>query len=140
MSQSNSYDVTIVGCGPVGALAANLLGRAGLSVAVIEREAALHPLPRAVHIDHEIMRLFQSIGLAGEVAAIARDTDGHMHIGADRGVIRYMGTVGRPRPFGWSNDYFFYQPELEAVLRAGMNSVRAGCAKDGREFPEHDAA
>ena len=49
-----------------------------------------------------------------------RDTDGHLHVGADHGVIRYMGTVGRPKPFGWANDYFFYQPELEAELRAGF--------------------
>jgi 3-(3-hydroxy-phenyl)propionate hydroxylase len=47
-----SYDVAIVGCGPVGALAANLLGRAGLRTVVIERETGLHPLPRAVHLDH----------------------------------------------------------------------------------------
>mgnify|MGYP000973890460 CR=1 FL=1 len=39
-------DVIIIGCGPVGALAANLLGRAGLSVVVLEKETELHPLPR----------------------------------------------------------------------------------------------
>jgi 3-(3-hydroxy-phenyl)propionate hydroxylase len=49
-----------------------------------------------------------------------RDTQGHMHIGADGGVIRYLGTAGRPRPFAWANDYFFYQPELEAELRRGL--------------------
>jgi 3-(3-hydroxy-phenyl)propionate hydroxylase len=31
-----------------------------------------------------------------------------------------MGTVGRPKPFRWANDYFFYQPELEAELRAAL--------------------
>jgi 3-(3-hydroxy-phenyl)propionate hydroxylase len=115
-----SYDVAIVGCGPVGALAANLLGRAGLRTLVLEREAELHPLPRAVHIDHEMMRLFQSAGVIDRVTPHMRDTDGHLHVGADHGVIRYMGTVGRPKPFGWANDYFFYQPELEAELRAGF--------------------
>ena len=114
------HDVAIIGCGPVGAMAANFLGRAGLSVLVLEKEHELHPLPRAVHLDHEMMRLFQSAGVIDRVAADMRDTDGHIHIGADRGVIRYMGTVGLARPFGWSNDYFFYQPELEAHLRAGF--------------------
>lgn len=118
-----SYDVAIVGCGPVGALAANLLGRAGLSTVVLEREPDLHPLPRAVHLDHEMMRLFQAAGVIDRVAPHMRDTDGHLHIGADHGVIRYMGTVGRPKPFGWANDYFFYQPELEADLRAGFASL-----------------
>lgn len=114
------HDVVIIGCGPVGAFAANLLGRAGLSVLVLEREAELHPLPRAVHIDHEMMRLFQSAGVIDRVRGDMRDTDGHLHVGADLGVIRYMGTVGKPRPFGWSNDYFFYQPELEAHLREAL--------------------
>lgn len=126
-SPQSHFDVVIVGCGPVGALAAVLLGRSGLSVLVIERETLLNPLPRAVHIDHEMMRLFQSAGVADKVARDMRATDGHLHIGADHGVIRYMGTYGRPKPFGWSNDYFFYQPELEAHLRdaiAGLADIR----------------
>lgn len=116
-------DVVVIGCGPVGALAANLLGRAGLSVLVLERDEALHPLPRAVHLDHEMMRLFQSAGVIDRVLADMVETDGHLHVGADHGVIRFMGTAGKPRPFSWSNDYFFYQPELEAHLRDGMAAL-----------------
>ncbi|HEY6454902.1 MAG TPA: bifunctional 3-(3-hydroxy-phenyl)propionate/3-hydroxycinnamic acid hydroxylase [Steroidobacteraceae bacterium] len=119
---SFEYDVAIVGCGPVGALAGNLLGRAGLSTLVVESELLPHPLPRAVHVDHEMMRLFQAAGVIETIAQGMRDTDGHLHIGADHGVIRYMGTIGRPRPFGWSSDYFFYQPELEARLRAALEA------------------
>ena len=114
------YDVAIVGCGPVGALAANLLGRAGLSVLVLEQEAAPHPLPRAVHLDHEMMRLFQNADLVERLAPLMRETEGHLHIGADGGVIRYLGTAGRAKRFGWANDYFFYQPELEAELRLAL--------------------
>ena len=114
------FDVAIIGCGPVGAFAANLLGKAGLSVLVVEQEAHPYPLPRAVHLDHEMMRLFQSAGVIDRVAGDMRETEGHLHVGADHGVIRYMGTVGRPRPFSWSNDYFFYQPELEEHLREAL--------------------
>jgi 3-(3-hydroxy-phenyl)propionate hydroxylase len=114
------FDVAIVGCGPVGGLAANLLGRSGLNVVVIERESDPYPLPRAVHIDHEMMRLIQSARLVDKILPLMRETHGHMHIGADRGVIRYMGTAGQPRPYGWSGDYFFYQPELERELRVGL--------------------
>jgi 3-(3-hydroxy-phenyl)propionate hydroxylase len=114
------FDVAIIGCGPVGAFAANLLGKAGLSVLIVEQEAHPYPLPRAVHLDHEMMRLFQSAGVIDRVAPDLRDTEGHLHVGADHGVIRYMGTVGRPRPFSWSNDYFFYQPELEDHLRDAL--------------------
>ncbi|MBJ7443886.1 MAG: bifunctional 3-(3-hydroxy-phenyl)propionate/3-hydroxycinnamic acid hydroxylase [Sphingobium sp.] len=114
------FDVAIIGCGPVGAFAANLLGKSGLSVLVIEKEANPYPLPRAVHLDHEMMRLFQTVGVIDRVAGDMRDTEGHLHVGADHGVIKYMGTVGRARPFSWSNDYFFYQPELEQHLRDAL--------------------
>ncbi|MBB4086978.1 bifunctional 3-(3-hydroxy-phenyl)propionate/3-hydroxycinnamic acid hydroxylase [Sphingomonas carotinifaciens] len=122
---SVSYDIGIIGCGPVGALAANLAAAAGLSVLVIDRAEGPHPLPRAVHLDHEMMRLFQSVGLDTVLAPAMRETEGHLHIGADHGVIRYMGTAGRPKPFGWANDYFFYQPELEALLRDGLTRFDA---------------
>ncbi|MBI1683640.1 bifunctional 3-(3-hydroxy-phenyl)propionate/3-hydroxycinnamic acid hydroxylase MhpA [Caulobacter hibisci] len=115
-----TYDVAIVGCGPVGALAANLLGQAGLSVLVLEQERDPHPLPRAVHLDHEMMRIFQGAGLVDRLHPLMRETQGHLHIGADGGVIRYMGTAGQAKRFGWANDYFFYQPELEAQLRDAL--------------------
>lgn len=129
---STVHDLAVIGCGPVGALTANLAARAGLSVVVLDREATLHPLPRAVHLDHEMMRLFQAAGLDAAIAPTMRETEGHLHIGADHGVIRYMGTATRPKPFGWANDYFFYQPELEGHLRAGLArfdtvDMRLGC-------------
>jgi len=128
------FDVAIIGCGPVGALAANLLGRAGLSVVVLERERAHYPLPRAVHLDHEMMRLFQSAGVIGRVLPDMVAADGHLHVGADHGMIRYMGTVGKPQPFGWANDWFFYQPELEAHLRDAFADNGAIGLRTGAEF------
>ena len=65
-------DVAILGYGPVGALLANLLGQAGLRVGVFEREREIYALPRAVHFDGEVMRIFQSVGLADRIAAAAR--------------------------------------------------------------------
>ena len=44
------YEVAIVGCGPVGAVAASLFGQAGLRTLVIEREAAPYPLPRGIEM------------------------------------------------------------------------------------------
>jgi 3-(3-hydroxy-phenyl)propionate hydroxylase len=133
-------DVAVIGCGPVGALAANLLGRAGLRVVVLEKEREHYPLPRAVHLDHEMMRLFQTAGVIDRVLADMVATDGHLHVGADHGVIRYMGTVGKPKPFGWSNDYFFYQPELEAHLRAAFADNGAIRSAPGRHVHRAGAA
>jgi 3-(3-hydroxy-phenyl)propionate hydroxylase len=114
------YDVAVIGCGPVGAIAANLFGHAGLRTVVIEREPEPYPLPRAVHIDHEMMRIFRSVGLADAILPLMREAHGHIHIGADGGVIRYLGSAGLPKRFGWANDYFFFQPELEAAMQAGL--------------------
>jgi 3-(3-hydroxy-phenyl)propionate hydroxylase len=65
-------DVLISGLGPVGAALAALLVREGLSVIAVEKETEVYPLPRAAHFDHEIMRLFQRLGIAETVLADAR--------------------------------------------------------------------
>ena len=57
------YDITIIGLGPVGGTLANLLVLNGFSVLILEREKSFYPLPRAVHFDDEIMRIFQTIGI-----------------------------------------------------------------------------
>jgi 3-(3-hydroxy-phenyl)propionate hydroxylase len=56
-------DVAIIGCGPAGATLANLLGARGLQVLVLERDAHIYPLPRAIHFDGEVMRVFETAGL-----------------------------------------------------------------------------
>ena len=61
------YDVIIVGLGPTGGTLANLLGLNGLSVLILEKESAIYNLPRAVHFDDEIMRVFNSIGIKDKI-------------------------------------------------------------------------
>src|SRR5262245_33892402 len=56
-------DVLVVGAGPVGATAANLLGRRRIRAIVVERDTELCPYPRVVGIDDEALRIFQAIGL-----------------------------------------------------------------------------
>ena len=57
------YDVVIVGLGPTGGTLANLLALNGFSILILEREKSLYSLPRAVHFDDEVMRIFQTIGI-----------------------------------------------------------------------------
>ena len=71
-----TFDVAIVGLGPAGASLANLLGQAGLSVVVFEREAAIYPLPRAIHFDGEVMRIFHGMGLKN-VKSVLDSSDWH---------------------------------------------------------------
>lgn len=117
-----SFDVAIVGFGPVGALLANLLGQAGLSVLVLEKEAEVYPLPRAIHFDGEVMRIFQSVGLKQEVLAVARPGTGGMHfVNAAGTTMLIRGGALQHGPHGCANNYYFHQPELEQVLRRGVD-------------------
>lgn len=115
-----AVDVAIVGLGPVGATLANFLGQAGLSVAVFEREASVYHQPRAGHCDGEVMRVFQALGLADEIAARTFVSPGMKFVDA-RG--RLLLDWTRPQelgPQGWHASYRFHQPYLEQSLRQGL--------------------
>jgi 3-(3-hydroxy-phenyl)propionate hydroxylase len=115
------HDVAIIGCGPAGATLAHLLGAYGLSVLVLEREAEIHPLPRAIHFDGEVMRVFETSGLRPEVEAISRPGLVGMHFNNADGETLLIRAGSNPRgPHGCANNHYFHQPELEAVLRAGL--------------------
>ena len=113
-------DVVVVGCGPVGATLGNLLGHHGLTAAIFERELDVYHLPRASHFDGEVMRVFQSVGLADDIAPLTCGIDGMDFL--DAGGNRLFGFVSPPGvgASGWQNDYMFSQPELERALRAGL--------------------
>lgn len=117
------YDVAIVGYGPVGAALANLLGMSGLKVAILEREPSLYHMPRAVSLDGEGMRLFQTMGLAEALLPKLGISRNILHVNAE-GKLLVMFARGGIGPDGWHNAYRFFQPELEEVLRSGV--VRYG--------------
>ena len=131
-------DLLIVGLGPVGAVAANLAGAAGLSTIVIERNEEPYKKPRAVVFDAEIMRVFASIGLADEIAAVTKPLGGSVYLGADRKPIRTFRAHPRAHALAWWPSNLFYQPQLEAILRAGIRrfanvTVLSGCEVTGIE-------
>ena len=115
------FDVAIIGYGPAGATLANLLGQYGLSVLVLEREAEIYPLPRAIHFDGEVMRVFETAGLRREVEAISRPGLKGMYFNNAAGetLLIRAGTAARG-PHGCATNHYFHQPELEAVLRQGL--------------------
>jgi len=110
-----TYDVALAGFGPTGATLAAMLGRRGWRVLVVEREPEVYRLPRAVHFDHEIMRIFQGLGLAEAILPHTRVVPRCVFLGAERDVLfetRTDAEIG-----GWASDYMFHQPSLEALLR-----------------------
>jgi 3-(3-hydroxy-phenyl)propionate hydroxylase len=113
------YDLAIVGYGPTGATLANLLGLQGLEVVVLEREPGLVPLPRAVHFDGEVMRIFETAGLASQLLPNIRPSGGMRYVNTSGTVMIERRPAGEIGPHGWANNYLFHQPDFENVLRAG---------------------
>jgi 3-(3-hydroxy-phenyl)propionate hydroxylase len=129
---ASAFDVAIVGMGPVGAIAANLLGIRGLSTLIIDKEPDVHPLPRAIAFDHEAMRTMQNCGLADEIEPLIAAYAPSEYRGVDAKVISRFDTPPPPYPLSWSPNYVFRQPPFEAALRVGLHrfpcvEVRAPC-------------
>lgn len=120
------YDALIIGYGPVGATLAALLARHGLRIAVADQATGVYDKPRAITLDHEVMRVFQACGLAREIAPLTAPHPGTHYLGIDRNVIRMYNPQPPPHPLGWPPSGTFVQPAVEAVLRAGV--ARSGQA------------
>lgn len=120
MDFQNNYDVALVGYGPTGATLANLLIKLNLKVLVIEREAAVLQLPRAIRFDAECMRVFQTIGITKQLLRDIMPAPGMKFKDADDNL---LFAWERPMSKGmhqWSSAYRIHQPDLEAVLRENI--------------------
>ncbi len=114
-----TYDVVQIGFGPVGQVNAAALGKLGHKVGVFERFGGLYALPRAGHVDHEIVRAFQSIGAADKMLNDAfrcskyswRNQHGETLLDIDWS---YEGISG------WASDYLIYQPYVEDALNQAV--------------------
>jgi 2-polyprenyl-6-methoxyphenol hydroxylase-like FAD-dependent oxidoreductase len=118
----SKYDVAIVGYGPVGQMAAILLGRMGHRVGVFERWPSLYPRPRAVHYDDEIARIFQHVGLADALRAITEPATTYEWHNA-RGQTLLLMDRSEPGACGWPAATMFSQPQLEQLLDETAKAV-----------------
>lgn len=118
---SYDYDVAIVGYGPVGQTLAALLGARGHKVLVVERWPELFPLPRAGHIDHEIMRILQAVDVADDIEADSWKVTGYQLVTAS-GEVLHSFDWGFQSTSGWYSDYSLFQPYLERLLDEKVTS------------------
>jgi 3-(3-hydroxy-phenyl)propionate hydroxylase len=112
-------DVVIVGYGPVGATAANLLGGMGLDVVVIEREPSPYARARAISTDEEVIRVWQQTGLAEQLKAemlSERPIDF-----VDEKGRSFLSLAPVPRGNNHPSQLFIYQPAVEQTLRQGVD-------------------
>lgn len=115
MSAIEEYDVVVVGLGPTGLMAAALLGQLKHRVAVIEKHPSMFGLPRAGHVDHEIVRTLQDLGVEGPFLEDAYPIEDYHWYNADREVILSFNWGGLSVS-GFNSDYMMYQPVMEDAI------------------------
>ena len=107
--------VLVVGAGPVGLTVANLLVARGVPVLVVERNPGTSNEAKAISLDAESLRTFQSVGLAAQIEQVVVPGTGTRYYDRrDRALFQARG--GRPYQLGYAFKNQFAQPELEDVL------------------------
>ncbi|WP_050578436.1 bifunctional 3-(3-hydroxy-phenyl)propionate/3-hydroxycinnamic acid hydroxylase [Rhizobium leguminosarum] len=136
----SSFDVVIVGLGPVGITLCNLLGRLGVSVLGIDARDDIFALPRAIGMDHEVMRVFQGIGVAGDLSSVVGEYRDSEYRAADGTLLRKFISPQSPHPLGWPAYLTFVQPALERVLREKAVTLSTVALLTGVELAALDNA
>lgn len=117
MERNHHYEVVVVGFGPSGAVAAALLGQRGRAVLCVDRAREVYDKPRAIAVDHEIMRVFQGLGVVERIAQHVAVFPPSEYYGVDGQLIKRIDTVPKPWPLGYMPTMVFTQPPVEAALR-----------------------
>lgn len=124
--------VVVVGAGPVGTTLALLLARRGVPTVVLEQHRAPYPLPRAVHLDDEVLRILQQAGVAEAFTAVSRPMPGMRLVDARLRTIAQLDRDHLLGAHGWPQASMFDQPDLEALLLDAVAAeplvdLRRGC-------------
>ena len=83
----------------------------------IDRLRTVYDKPRAIAIDHEILRLFDNLGVAERVLPYVAPFPASQHFGAEGQLIRRIDMVPEPYPLGYTPSMVFTQPPVEEALR-----------------------
>jgi 3-(3-hydroxy-phenyl)propionate hydroxylase len=117
VSSTPQYEVAVVGFGPAGAVAACWLGQAGIRTLVLDKSRRIWDIPRAIAIDHEILRIFQNLGVAEKILPYTAPFGASEHFGVEGQLIRRIDVVRPPYPMGYLPTMVFSQPPVEKLLR-----------------------
>ncbi|MBJ7290617.1 bifunctional 3-(3-hydroxy-phenyl)propionate/3-hydroxycinnamic acid hydroxylase [Williamsia sp.] len=128
--------VVIVGAGPVGVACALLLAQREIASVVLERHREVYALPRAVHLDDEVFRILQAVGVAEQFAPDTRPMPGMRLINGRRRVMTEFARDTADGRNGYPPDSMFDQPDLERILLDRAATVDAIDLRRGCEVTE----
>jgi 2-polyprenyl-6-methoxyphenol hydroxylase-like FAD-dependent oxidoreductase len=151
-----TYDVIVVGAGPVGLTLAIDLGRRGVRTLLIERSPTTLPYPKMDRSNARTMEFYRRIGIADRVRALGYPPDNPMDVFLTTrlsdppiAVLKYPSVAERRKQIAESPNGAFllepYQlvsqnklePLLKEVAEATPNvTVRYGCALE--DFSQDD--
>ena len=114
--------VIIVGAGPAGCTAALLLAGYGIPVTLLERYPQPHPLPRAVHLDDEVARTLDRIGVSEGFLARSRPGSGLRLLDAGHRVMAEFHREHQASQHGFPQANMFHQPDLEELMLARVEA------------------
>jgi 3-(3-hydroxy-phenyl)propionate hydroxylase len=89
----------------------------GVKTLVVEKSRTIWEIPRAMALDHEILRVFQNIGVVDRILPYTAPFGASEHYGTTGQLIRQIDVVAPPHPLGYLPNMVFTQPPVEAVLR-----------------------
>ncbi|ALV43616.1 3-(3-hydroxyphenyl)propionate hydroxylase [Pseudarthrobacter sulfonivorans] len=122
MSAQNdsAVPVVVVGAGPSGLAVATLLGQYGVECLILDRWEGVYPLPRAVHLDDEVYRILNRLGVATQFAGLSRPARGLRLLTPGHRLIAEFQRSADGGAHGYPQANMFDQPELEQLMRNNL--------------------
>ena len=133
MDLQTSYPVVILGAGPVGVTAATLLAQYGIRSLLLDRWTEVYPQPRAGHLDDEVYRILDRLGIGDEFAGISRPGLGLRLLDPNLTVLAEFSRDPARSRHGHPEANMFDQPAFEALLRANLKRHPEATLRDGAE-------
>jgi 3-(3-hydroxy-phenyl)propionate hydroxylase len=132
--------VIVVGAGPAGCTVSLLLADFGIPVTLLERHAQPHPLPRAVHLDDEVARTLDRIGVSEGFLARSRPGSGLRLLDAGHRVMAEFSRDYQASQHGFPQANMFHQPDLEELMLARVEAHPLITFRRGAEVTGIDGA
>lgn len=129
-------DVVIAGMGPTGLVLANLLGKQGIAVEIVDKRDRLIDYPRGVGMDDESYRTVQAMELLEEFDPytiphhVMRIVNGHGEV--------IMKNDPQGQPLGHARKFGFIQPLVDKTMYEGLGRYPSVHAEFSRELTSID--